>query len=62
MDQILRLSDRQTDEAVSQQPDALMVFMAALSGKMQALSGCVDAAEEIEKDAETPPVNHPICK
>ena len=37
-------SDLKTDEAVSQKLDALMASMVALSGRMQVLSGQVDAA------------------
>ena len=46
--------DVNKDETVSPKLDAVMESMAALSGKMQVLSGCVDAAEEWEKDGEMP--------
>ena len=51
-------SDLNKDEAVSHKLDALMTCMVALSGKMQVLSGCVDAAKEREKDAKMPRVNN----
>ena len=50
------------DNAVSQKLGSLMESMIALSGKMQVLCGCMDTAEEREKDAEMPPVSHhPTC-
>ena len=46
------------DDVVSQKLDALMESIAALSGKMKNQSGCVDAAEERQKEAEMSPVSH----
>ena len=46
------------DNVDSQKLDVLMESMSALSGKMQDLSGRVDAAEEWQKDADMFPASH----